>query len=77
MNFQKVLENSFLSKSLHEITDYLYHLNNTYNNFYSENRILTETDEDLQNTWIALTKLVFEINQTLLQILAIEIPSRM
>lgn len=77
LNFQKVLENSFLSKSLHEITDYLYHLNNTYNNFYSENRILTETDEDLQNTWIALTKLVFEINQTLLQILAIEIPSRM
>ncbi len=77
LNFQKVLENSFSSKSLHEITDYLYHLNNIYNNFYSENRILTENDEALQNTWIALTKLVFKMNQTLLQILAIEIPNRM
>lgn len=77
LNLQKVLENALQEKSLHEITDYLYNLNNTYNNFYSENRILTESDKDLQQSWIALTKLTYEINVLLLDILAIEIPARM
>lgn len=77
LNLQKVLENSLENKTLNEITDYLYNLNNTYNNFYSENRILTEENRNLRSSWIALTKLVYEINQLLLDILAIEIPTRM
>lgn len=74
---QKTLESALKEKSLHEITDFLYNLNNMYNNFYSENRILTETDIDLQNSWLALTKMTYEINQILLDILAIEVPIRM
>lgn len=77
LNLQKVLENALEEKSLHEITDYLYNLNNLYNNFYAENRILTEENINLKNTWIAMTKVVYEINQFLLDILAIEIPNRM
>lgn len=77
LNLQKVLENALEEKSLHEIADYLYNLNNIYNNFYSENRILTEENQELQSSWLALTKLVFEINQLLLNILAIKIPARM
>lgn len=77
LNLPKVLENSLDVKSLHEITDYLYVLNNTYNNFYSEHRILTEENKELKSSWIALTELVFEINKFLLDILAIELPIRM
>lgn len=77
LNLPKVLENALEEKSLHEITDYLYNLNNLYNNFYSENRILTEENINLRNTWIALTQVIYEINQFLLDILAIEIPERM
>ena len=77
LNLQKVLENALSEKSLHEVTDYLYNLNNCYNNFYGENRILTEEKEPLKKTWIALTKLVYEINLLLLDILAIELPTRM
>lgn len=77
LNLQKVLENSLQEKSLHEITDYLYNLNNCYNNFYGENRILTEENKNLKKTWIALTKLVYEINLFLLDILAIKVPDRM
>jgi len=77
LNLQKVLENALKEKSLHEVADFLYNLNNSYNNFYAENRILTETNENLKTTWISLTKLVYEINQLLLDILAIEVPTRM
>lgn len=77
LNLQRVLESSFEEKSLHEITDFLYNLNNSYNNFYSENRILTEENPDLKSSWIALTKLTYEINQLLLHILAIKVPNRM
>lgn len=77
LNLQKVLENALSEKSLHEVTDYLYNLNNCYNNFYGENRILTEENENLKKTWIALTKLVYKINLILLDILAIKIPTRM
>jgi len=77
LNLQKVLENALEEKSLHEITNYLYNLNNTYNNFYSENRILTEENKDLRDSWLALTKLTYEINELLLNILSIEIPVRM
>lgn len=77
LNLQKVLENALKEKSLHEIANYLYELNNIYNNFYSENRILTEEKGNLKETWISLTKLVYEINCFLLDILAIKIPNRM
>lgn len=77
LNFQKTLENALEEKSLHEITNYLYTLNNTYNNFYGEHKILIEENINLQKTWIALTKLTYKINQLLLNILAIEIPERM
>ncbi len=77
LKLQSVLESAFEQKSLHEITNYLYLLDNTYNNFYAENRILTEPDEELKQTWIAMTKYIYQINLLLLDILAIPIPPRM
>jgi len=77
LNLQKVLENALKEKSLHELTNYLYTLNNTYNNFYTENRILTEENIELKKSWIALTQMIYDINNTLLDILAIKLPTRM
>ncbi len=77
LNLQKVLEKSLKEKSLHEITNYLYTLNNTYNNFYAENRILTEENQNQKESWIALTQMVYDINNILLDILAIKLPTRM
>ena len=72
-----MLENALKEKSLHELTNYLYTLNNTYNNFYTENRILTEENIELKKSWIALTQMIYDINNTLLDILAIKLPTRM
>lgn len=68
---------SYESKSLNDITDYLYKLTNTYNNFYSQNRILLENNEILRESWLTLTKIVYENNIKLLDVLGITVPEKM
>lgn len=72
-----ILNNAFESKSLSDIADYLYRLTSSYNKFYAENHILTCEDIDLKQSWLALTKIVYETNLLLLNILAIEVPEKM
>lgn len=72
-----VLNNSFESKSLNDIADYLYRLTSSYNKFYAENHILTCEDNELRTSWLALSKLVHDTNSLLLNILAIEVPEKM
>ena len=76
-NLNLVLEKSFESKSLNDITDYLFKLTSSYNRFYSENYILKEEDILKRESWLYLTKIVYEVNKILLDILAIEIPEKM
>lgn len=72
-----VLTKSLEVKSLNEIAEYLYKLTSTYNSFYAENKVLTEEDENLKDSWIALTKLTFNINSMLLETLGIKVPEKM
>ncbi len=72
-----VIEKSYEAMSLNEIAEYLFKLTSIYNKFYSENRIITEEDEDIKNTWLVLTNAVKQTNEMLLDILAIEVPKKM
>ncbi len=72
-----VLNNSFNSKSLNEIAEYLYKLTSTYNKFYSENHILSSEDTNLKESWLVLTKIVYDTNKMLLNTLGIDIPEKM
>lgn len=76
-NLNVVLEHSFMNKSLNEITDYLYKLTSSYNRFYTENIILKETNELKRASWLQLTKIVYDVNMLLLDILAIKVPDKM
>ena len=72
-----VLTKALQDKSLNGISDYLYRLTSTYNRFYANNHILTCEDERLKMSYLALSKLVYNINMLLLDILAIEVPEKM
>ena len=72
-----ILDRSLDAKSMNEITDYLYRLTSLYNKFYAENKILTEENKEKQASWIVLTKIVYNINMLLLDILGIKVPSKM
>ena len=77
LNLRSVLNKAFDTRSLNDITDYLYKITNLYNNFYSNNHVLTEEDKNKQESWLFLTKVVLDNNVKLLNILGIEIPERM
>lgn len=77
LSIRNVLLKSFNNKSLNDITDYLYKVTNLYNNFYSQNRILTCEVDELRESFLVLTKVVYENNLKLLHILGIEVPEKM
>ena len=72
-----VLDKSMDTRSLNEIADYLYNLTSLYNKFYAEHKVLSESDKDLQESWLILTTLVYKVNSMLLDILGIKVPEKM
>ena len=72
-----VLDKAFRDKSLNEIAEYLYQLTNTFNNFYTSNRVLTEPDEKIKQSWLGLVESVYNTSSELLDVMGIEQPKRM
>ncbi len=77
LNLPTSLSKAYESKSLNEVTDYIYNLTSSYNKFYSENRILDEENKELRASWLALSKLVLTVNLCLLDVLGIKCPNKM
>ena len=72
-----VLTKALQDKSLNGISEYLYKLTSNYNRFYANNHILTCENQELKNSYLALSVLIYNINMELLNILAIEVPEKM
>ncbi len=72
----KVLEASYNSKSLNLIADLVYDLSNSYNNLYSNNRIITEEDNSVKESRLVLSNIVYKTLQKLINVLGIEIPNK-
>ncbi len=77
LNLPNVLKRAYESKSLNEVTDYIYKLTSSYNKFYSENKVLTEENDNLRESWLVLSKTVWETNMMLLNIMGIDCPEKM
>lgn len=77
LDLKRIIKRSFDNTSLNEIAEYLYKITNLYNNFYSENKVLIEEDEDKKASWLTLTKIIYDNNMYLLNILGISVPDKM
>lgn len=77
LNLPNILIKAIEIKSLNDIAEYLYKLTSQYNKFYNENKILVEKNEELRESWLVLTKIVYDINTLLLDILGIKVPEKM
>lgn len=77
LNMPSVINRAYESKSLNEVAEYIYKLTSSYNKFYSENKILSEKDADLKSSWLILSKVVYDTNMLLLDLLGIECPEKM
>lgn len=77
LSMPTVLTKAKETKSLNDIAEFLYKLTSLYNKFYSENKVLVEENQQLQESWLVLTKLVYDINNLLLDVLGIKVPEKM
>lgn len=77
LSLPTVLTKAKEAKSLNDIAEYLYKITSLYNKFYSENKVLVENNQELQESWLVLTKLVYDINNLLLDVLGIKVPEKM
>ena len=72
-----VLNRAYESKSLNEVAEYIYKLTSSYNKFYSENKIISEKDNDLRESWLVLSNIVYNTNMILLNTMGIDVPEKM
>ncbi len=77
MEKNEVLLSAYKSKSLTQIAEYLFELSSLYSNFYNNIRILSEENIEQRKSWLALSKIVKEINEELLNVLVISVPDKM
>lgn len=77
LSLPRVLDKALEAKSLNDIAEYLYKLTSQYNKFYSENKIITEKNEYIRESWLILTTVVYNINMLLLNTLGISVPEKM
>ena len=77
LELSTVIDKALESKSLNDIAEYIFTLTSQYNKFYAENRILTEEDKEIQESWLVLTNVVYKVNMLLLDILGIKVPAKM
>lgn len=68
----KALTLSYNDASLSYVCEFVYELCSLFNKFYTNNNIMNEQDENNKQTFIALTRLVYNTLSNLLNILAIE-----
>lgn len=76
LQVESVLNKSIEEKSLNYITDYLYQLAKVFNTFYDSNKVLTEENNDLRESWIVITTKVIDVMSILINILGIDIPDK-
>ncbi len=73
----RILINSYNSRSLNDISEYLYTLISSYNKFYSENKILTEKNIEIKESWLYISKVTYDISIMLLDVLGLKLPEKM
>jgi len=72
LEISKILSKSYQEVTLNYIEEFIYELLSLYNKFYNNNNILNEENMDYKKTYLALSKLVYEVVHNLLNILAID-----
>ena len=68
---------AFAEQAPHKICQFIYELSDTFNKFYHENKIVTNEDEAVRESYIKLSTLVGNVLETAVDLLGLEAPERM
>lgn len=77
VKYNEVMETAYEELAPHKICAYIYGLAEALNHFYHETKILSEEDQAVKESYIALLALVKEILEACIDVLGFEAPERM
>ena len=77
VELSKVLKKSYNDKVTSYICEYLFELCSLFSKFYSEHNVIGEQNINKKSSYIGLLKLVYGVCESLLDILAIDVPDKM
>ena len=75
--FNEMMDVAYRELAPHKICQYIYELSNAFNQFYHNNKILTEPDEEKKAGFIRLITLTKKVLETGIDLLGFEAPARM
>ena len=75
--FPDAVEGAAKNYTPHMLCDYVYRLAQAFSSFYGNCHILSEEDEILKNSRLALCAMTYQTLETALSLLGISIPKRM
>ncbi|MBS6729701.1 MAG: arginine--tRNA ligase [Lachnospiraceae bacterium oral taxon 082] len=75
--YNEVMKTAWEELAPHRICQFIYSVSNTFNSFYHEIKILTESDEKKKKGYLATILLTKEILETAINLLGIEAPDKM
>lgn len=75
--FNSVVENAYEESAPHKICAYIYELANAFNGFYHDTKILSEENETVQKSYIAVLELTKGILEVCIDMLGFSAPERM
>ncbi len=77
LDLPRILLNSYNSRSMNDISEYIYNITSIYNKFYSENKVLSCEDEDIKKSWLFISNVVYNVNMLLLDVMGLKVPEKM
>ena len=75
--FNEMMDVAYRELAPHKICQYIYELSNAFNQFYHNNKILTEPDEEKKAGYIRLITLTKKVLETGIDLLGFEAPEKM
>ena len=75
--FNEMMDVAYRELAPHKICQYIYELSNAFNQFYHNNKILTEPDEEKKAGFIRLITLTKKVLETGIDLLGFEAPEKM
>lgn len=77
VKFNETIYTAFTENAPHKICGYVYDIANAFNKFYHENKIITQENRELRESWVTLLLLTVRILTTSIDLLGFEAPDRM
>jgi arginyl-tRNA synthetase len=75
--WNETVQSAYQEQAPHKLCQFVYELCDAYNKFYHENKILSNDDEKIRESWIKLSAFTGQVLEQAIDLLGLEAPEKM